>query len=595
MAHADNNNTVSCEVRSSCLSSVLSPLTTTMTHINIDHVLDMIRDEFRGSTPHSEAASQEEADLAAKMKGKLMKEMKMMLIFSPLTDMLFAAMSGEAEEIPTLDYDEDDGDKNQDDDFSESEDSPSSSQGATGSEWEGSSPMKPARIDPYPEAEKKREILSFWRSVKKGAKKVTRGQPHKEWKSMVNRYSKLANVSERTLYEWEERGYGEEGSLTRKEKMMQINKSVRMKFEEARDHGIPVHENDLRRWALETNDSFGEQKIIFVASRGWLNRFKLTNRIVDRKITKFVSRVNMESAGEKMKQADDFVKKIRSLSLTHLPSSIFNTDQSGFEKEMHKQRTLEIRGTQQVMGVVQSVGATTHSYTIQPIISMSGRLIKPMMVILQEASGSFGPNVMRDMWKSEELFVLASKSGKITKDLLKKWFIEVYFPAAGEESLLLVDSLTTYRDRTEVDLETDATYTLEIIPPGTTGMIQPLDVYFFRMYKGFFRRISDHVLIEGMDFPLFQRNNILKLQAVVHHQFRSPRFTPSIKHAWSKAGYTDDQNEHVTANDFCFEKDLRHCDHCTRYALIRCGWCKERLCFDHLVVTDVHMCESYEE
>jgi hypothetical protein len=397
------------------------------------------------------------------------------------------------------------------------------------------------------------------------------------------------------LYDWEHLGYDQEDSKTRKEKMIEINKAVRMKFEAAREYGIPVHENDLRRWALETNDAFGDMRINFIASRGWLNRFKATNRIVDRKITKFVSRVNIENADEKMRQADEFVKKIRFYlsSFSHLPDEFYNTDQSGFEREFHKQRTLEIKGMQQVTGSVQSENALTHSYTIQPIISMSGRLVKPMLVILQETEGNFGPIVRQRMWSTDELYVVASSSGKITKEILREWFSKVYFPAAGEHSVLVLDSLPTYTDRRQIDEENDVEYKVEVIPKGMTGVIQPLDVYFFRMYKAFFRRISDHVLVERLDFPLFQRNNILKLQAVVHHQFRSPRFVNAIKYAWRKAGYIDDELEHETATSFCFEKDLHHCDNCTRYSIIRCGWCKGRMCFDHLIISDAHMCENF--
>ena len=47
---------------------------------------------------------------------------------------------------------------------------------------------------------------------------------------------------------------------------------------------------------------------------------------------------------------------------------------SGFNKELHTKSTLEFVGTQRVDAMVQSTNATTHSYTIQPLISADGKL-----------------------------------------------------------------------------------------------------------------------------------------------------------------------------------------------------------------------------
>ena len=43
--------------------------------------------------------------------------------------------------------------------------------------------------------------------------------------------------------------------------------------------------------------------------------------------------------------------------------------------------------------------ANTYSYTIQPLISIYGTLHGPMLIILQEKDGVFGPNVMKKMKK----------------------------------------------------------------------------------------------------------------------------------------------------------------------------------------------------
>jgi len=48
-------------------------------------------------------------------------------------------------------------------------------------------------------------------------------------------------------------------------------------------------------------------------------------------------------------------------------------------------------------------------------------------------------------------------------------------------------------------------------------MIQPLDVYGFRIWKNFVRTFSDRD-----DINLHLRNNIIKLQSLTHIQLSSP-------------------------------------------------------------------------
>jgi len=71
---------------------------------------------------------------------------------------------------------------------------------------------------------------------------------------------------------------------------------------------------------------------------------------------------------------------------------------------------------QTVERVVQSVSSTTHSYTIQPIISCSGNLLSPLFIVLKEADGKFGPRVEENLFRPTNV-VKASKSGKMTSGI----------------------------------------------------------------------------------------------------------------------------------------------------------------------------------
>jgi hypothetical protein len=135
----------------------------------------------------------------------------------------------------------------------------------------------------------------------------------------------------------------------------------------------------------------------------------------------------------------------------YLPSQIFNSDQSGFNYEIHSGRTLDFVGVKSVEGVVQSISSTTHSYTIQPTISADGNLLSPLFVALQEPDGKFGPRVEENLFQAPNIYVTASRSGKLTKEHLIEWFKNVYFANTPDKSILLVDSWTTYNDKNAIE------------------------------------------------------------------------------------------------------------------------------------------------
>lgn len=352
----------------------------------------------------------------------------------------------------------------------------------------------------------------------------------------------------------------------------------------------------------------------FKASRHWLKNWQKKYAIVSRKITKVVSKKNAtpQATEQVQQELEQFRRNFKAAVEGRDKSTIFNTDQSGFNPEMLSGRTLEVKGTHKVFSVIRSQHSRTHSYTAQFMISASGELKAPLFLILQEVGGVFGERVARTMLRHVEAYVVASSSGNITKKILKKWFLEVYLPNAGEDSVLLLDSLSTYRDRVEIDREKpdDQDYTIITIPPGLTGHAQPLDVYFNRPYKHFIRTISDHINFNHEEIKLHVRDTIIKLHVLVHNQFRSPRFKRFIKHAWKKSGLIDAEERGEDDDDvpyfddpngYCFHKlnilenACATCD--KKPSFIRCAWCTKYFCFEHFYgdFNNFHFCEQYDQ
>lgn len=273
-----------------------------------------------------------------------------------------------------------------------------------------------------------------------------------------------------------------------------------------------IHDRDLRRWACTKAAESANIIPNFNASKKWVHNFKVHNSIVSRKILKFVRKDYTTEAANIEKKANDFVRDSLARTQNYMPNVIFNTDQSGVAIDLRSGRTLDVIGEKQILKGVGSVAGTTHSYTIQPVISKDGDLLSPMFVCWQERRGMFGPRVKESIAALDlkNLYVVASSSGKLGKDLMLEWFENIYFPGAPLESFLYVDSWNCFNDRAAIAKVTPGNKILHILqmPPGTTPLIQPLDVYFFRTWKQYMRNIDDHVFLHDLPYEVISINNL---------------------------------------------------------------------------------------
>lgn len=169
---------------------------------------------------------------------------------------------------------------------------------------------------------------------------------------------------------------------------------------------------------------------------------------------------------------------------------------------------------------------------------------------------------------------------------------DVYFHDAPKKSLLIVDSWSSWKDEAAMHRTVRSGYEFQyrILPPHTTPVAQPLDVGIFKTWKSFDKYISDYVLLYDLDVKLHDRENVFKIQGLIHHQIGAPRFRNFIRFAWYKAGYVDEKPPpYVTPMKYCFGNLPENCDFCEHASFIRCALCEQILCFEHFFIR-AHFC-----
>ena len=172
--------------------------------------------------------------------------------------------------------------------------------------------------------------------------------------------------------------------------------------------------------------------------------------------------------------------------------------------------------------LVNSMNAISHSYTIQPIITMNGDLLPKMLICLQELTGEFGPRVSNDLPNYPNIIIKCSKSGKLTKELVIQFNRELIKPLFNTEFIYIADSWSGQTDQEIYENIFERKCKFISIPPHCTSLIQPLDVYFFRFWKLFAKRMYNENILYSWKIDMKQRNNIIKIHAMIHNQFSSP-------------------------------------------------------------------------
>jgi len=117
----------------------------------------------------------------------------------------------------------------------------------------------------------------------------------------------------------------------------------------------------------------------------------------------------------------------------------------------------------------------------------------------------------KKMFKADNLYVLPSKSGKLTKEILQKWLKDVYFPSVPDVSVLILDSWSAQNEENILYPKPEnKEVVVKTIPAGTSAMVQPLDVFGFRIWKQFVRFFNDLVMLHDLTINIHLRNNLLK-------------------------------------------------------------------------------------
>lgn len=258
---------------------------------------------------------------------------------------------------------------------------------------------------------------------------------------------------------------------------------------------------------------------------------------------------------------DHFVADVSRRLPHYEEDEVINTHRSGLHLEFHSTRTLSHQGEKITIGFVRSVNATTHSYTAQPTIALDGHVLSPLYLCLKEPTGRMSDNIRSHLFKTSNVVITCSISGKLTTSLVEYWRDHVLLPSLGKhQKFLLISDCWGGQTYGKGLYDHIRGRTRREIPKKTTDRIQPLDVFYNRQMKLIPRRSSDRVLLDEIDINMSERNNVIRLMSLTHNQLFAKVFHSMIRYAWYASGYTDHHpGSFKTVVGVCFSFDATTC------------------------------------
>ena len=242
------------------------------------------------------------------------------------------------------------------------------------------------------------------------------------------------------------------------------------KFLNKREGNEIVYNRDIIEWALDFNIPK------FQASYSWLKGFKRRHGIVLRKASNNCRLSDDEIVAKKHEIHDTIRETISNSGNTKFA----NMDETRIQFEAKPQRTNAIKGSK----TVKMRRSKNYHKACTAILACTddGKMLTATLLFAEKKKGEFGPRVLKSLSIPDNLKIRASKSGWVTKTVMKEWLEDTWLNE-GEDYNLICDNFSSHKATEIKEFVKDNSINLSYLPSNTTPLFQPLDVGINKIFK----------------------------------------------------------------------------------------------------------------
>lgn len=241
-----------------------------------------------------------------------------------------------------------------------------------------------------------------------------------------------------------------------------------------------------RRDVLNIVSRMAQQRGIKKAvTTGWWNKFICRHPVLSERTPASLSIARAKASSRECLDAyfDRLEEILQDTGLCENPSLLFNMDETGFAFDSTPSKTVDVRGTKNVLSVCSG---SKSQITVLACVSATGQVLPPMIIWSKKTMAP-------DMATGELPGTIYgfSDNGWTNSHLFHKWFERIFlrYVPATRPILLLVDGHSSHYCPDTLALAAENGIIIFALPPNTTHLTQPLDKGVFGPFKTHWSRI----------------------------------------------------------------------------------------------------------
>lgn len=327
----------------------------------------------------------------------------------------------------------------------------------------------------------------------------------------------------------------------------QVDEALFMWFSQERLKGTPLSGPLIQEKAIHLNKLLNGGESSFVASSGWLDRWKRRHGVRQLTITGEKLSADLVAGKEYVDQLNKLITEDK-----YSPQQIYNADETGLNFKALPNKSLASREESCAPGFKMN----KERVTVMACSNAAGNNKLPLMVIGKSAK----PRAFKHVnINSLPVYYRSQKKAWMNGMLFKEWFTNQFVPCVTKfnlendlpnRALLLLDNAPSHPDVSEL---TVGEIKAHFMPPNVTAILQPMDQGILQNIKLGYKKQFLRSLIEDDDSSLTIQDKIKKvnLKNVIYWSAESWESVSeqTIRKSWNKIWPTLTYEETVQENN----------------------------------------------
>ena len=339
-------------------------------------------------------------------------------------------------------------------------------------------PINPVNVRKWHNEDLKKEAVKLALEYNNNAKAAA---------EVMKKYN-LRQLDESSIREWiNAHKYCTKEEVEKAKKKVQI-RSTQARYKEIEDHLINWIK-EMRKKKLAISYKMIKEEALkvsndpeFKATPGWFQRAKKRMKLARRVPTHIIQKL-CEKSG---KDIQIYLAKLQQLKLDILTKPrgadiIFcNFDETPLQFDMASGKTYDFRGVKEVC--IQTTKGTKMRFTALLSMLSTGIMLPPLFIFKSKKA------LCQDLKKkfNNDCLIFANEKGWVTEEIMLEWLNKVWFNLNFPNTIspvLIFDKCAVHVAAKITSFLESKACTYAVIPPGTTGYLQPLDVSVNKPFK----------------------------------------------------------------------------------------------------------------